>query len=171
MRDTSPATRTDPLRELNGVGDAAARATFLELTGSARWAQAMERRRPFATADDVLAAADAAFDELDPADWREMFAAHAPIGAPDPGDARGVGEQSGIATDGTAQAARLAELNERYRARFGYVFLIRARGRDIDDVLDALARRIDNDPATELEVAAGQQREITQLRLAELLGE
>ena len=61
-------------------------------------------------------------------------------------------------------------LGDSYRWRFGYGFLIRARGRDLEEMLAALRQRLRNDPATELAVAAGQEREIVQLRLRELAG-
>jgi 2-oxo-4-hydroxy-4-carboxy-5-ureidoimidazoline decarboxylase len=52
----------------------------------------MRAGAPYDSADDVLAAADAAFDALEPADWRQAFAAHARIGEPREGDPRGAAE-------------------------------------------------------------------------------
>jgi OHCU decarboxylase len=65
--------------------------------------------------------------------------------------------------------ALLAQENRRYEARFGHVFLISAAGRTAEDVLAALRKRMDNDSATELDVAAEEQRKITQLRLERML--
>ncbi len=65
--------------------------------------------------------------------------------------------------------AVLAEGNRLYEERFGHVFLISATGRSAQDVLAALRQRIENDPATELDVAAEEQRKITQLRLKSML--
>jgi 2-oxo-4-hydroxy-4-carboxy--5-ureidoimidazoline (OHCU) decarboxylase len=65
--------------------------------------------------------------------------------------------------------AELAAENRRYEARFGHVFLISAAGRTAEDVLATLRRRIDNDAAIELKVAADEQRTITRLRLASML--
>lgn len=63
----------------------------------------------------------------------------------------------------------LAAENREYERRFGHVFLISASGRGADDVLAALRARMGNDPATELRVAAAEQRKITRLRLERLL--
>ena len=70
-----------------------------------------------------------------------------------------------------ADQATLAELaagNREYEQRFGHVFLIFASGRSAGEMLAALRERLGNDPATELRVAAGEQRKITRLRLEKL---
>ncbi len=153
--------------ELDALDPAGARAVLLELAGSRRWASLMLRARPYGSPDALVAAADAAFDALDDDDWREAFAAHSPIGAPRPGDARGAAEQAAGATATPAQVAALAAGNARYAARFGHVFLIRAAGRDAAQILEALRSRLGNDPETELRLAAEQQREITHRRLGQ----
>jgi 2-oxo-4-hydroxy-4-carboxy--5-ureidoimidazoline (OHCU) decarboxylase len=65
--------------------------------------------------------------------------------------------------------ASLADENRRYENRFGHVFLIAASGRSAEEILQSLRQRMKNDPATELSVAAAEQRKITQLRLEQLL--
>jgi OHCU decarboxylase len=125
--------------------------------------------RPYASADDLRERAECAFDALEPDDWRQAFAAHAPIGAPRPGDDRGSSEQAGAAGASAEQRAALAQANDRYEARFGHVFLIRAAGRDAAEMLAALHERLDHSPEQELEIAAEQQREITRLRIEDLL--
>ena len=62
----------------------------------------------------------------------------------------------------------LREANAAYEARFGHVFLICATGRGPDDILAELRRRMTNDPATELEVAAAEIGKINALRLRKL---
>jgi OHCU decarboxylase len=109
------------------------------------------------------------FDELSRDDWLQAFAAHAAIGAPRPGDRQGAGEQAAVAAAGDELLDALRDGNERYRQRFGHVFLIRARGRSAGELLAALNERIENTPEQELRNAAQAQREITALRLAELL--
>ena len=63
----------------------------------------------------------------------------------------------------------IAAQNREYERRFGHVFLIAASGRTADEILAALRRRMGNDAATELQVAAAEQRKITRLRLEALL--
>jgi OHCU decarboxylase len=151
--------------EFDALDPARAWALLGELAGSRRWAALVLEQRPYGSREALLTAADSAFDALDDDDWREAFAAHSPIGAPRPGDARGAGEQAASATATPAQSAALVAGNQRYEARFGHVFLIRAAGRDAQEILDALQLRLMNDSGTELRIAAEQQREITRLRL------
>src|SRR5437016_4121574 len=65
---------------LNSLPPDAARAALLRCCGSRRWADAMTERRPFASADEVMRAADEIYAGLERADWLEAFAAHPRIG-------------------------------------------------------------------------------------------
>ncbi len=117
-----------------------------------------------------MKAADSHWAELDRSDWLEAFAAHPRIGesgghAP----VTSQKEQSRVMGSAAPMLAAIAEENRRYEARFGHVFLISAAGRTAEEVLAALRLRMDNDPATELEVAAEEQRKITRLRLGGML--
>jgi 2-oxo-4-hydroxy-4-carboxy-5-ureidoimidazoline decarboxylase len=109
------------------------------------------------------------FDELAQDDWLQAFTAHAAIGAPRPGDRQGAGEQAAVAAAGGELLDALRDGNERYRQRFGHVFLVRARGRSAGELLAALNERIENAPEQELANGAAAQRQITELRLTELL--
>lgn len=125
-----------------------------------------------------MEAAERAWWGLPPADWTEAFGAHPRIGEAgnDGGRRRATGapawpqeEQSGAA-DATAEARRaLAEGNRKYEKRFGHVFLICATGRHAEEMLAELRRRLHNDPAAELRIAAGEQAKITRLRLEKLV--
>jgi 2-oxo-4-hydroxy-4-carboxy--5-ureidoimidazoline (OHCU) decarboxylase len=65
--------------------------------------------------------------------------------------------------------AALADDNRRYEEQFGHVFVIAASGRGAEEILQSLRQRMANDPATELKVAAAEQRKITRLRLEQLV--
>lgn len=65
----------------------------------------------------------------------------------------------------------LAAENRQYEKRFGHVFLIAASGRNGDEILGELRRRMSNDPASELAEATGELRTIVQIRLAKMLSE
>jgi 2-oxo-4-hydroxy-4-carboxy-5-ureidoimidazoline decarboxylase len=62
----------------------------------------------------------------------------------------------------------IREGNRAYEAKFGHVFLICATGLSAAEMAAALARRLDNDPDTELQIAAAEQARITRLRLQKL---
>jgi 2-oxo-4-hydroxy-4-carboxy-5-ureidoimidazoline decarboxylase len=132
------------------------------------WQELMRRGLPYASAEALLAASEQAFDALDRSDWLEAFAAHSSIGAPRPGDSTGAAEQAGLAGADAELRISLAAANIDYQERFGFVFLIRARGRSAAELLEQLRLRIDNPPELEFANACAQQREITALRLAHL---
>ena len=60
---------------------------------------------------------------------------------------------------------QLAAGNAAYEARFDRVFLIRAAGRDADEILAELERRLDNDDVTERAETVDNLRQIALLRL------
>lgn len=139
----------------------------------------MTQARPFATADGMAAVADRIWSSLEPADWLEAFASHPRIGEREAGGAGRAGqaghagwaaeEQAGAESAAREVRERLARGNAEYEARFGYIFIVCATGRTVDEMLRTLEQRLGNDADTELRVAAGEQRKITRLRLAKLL--
>lgn len=160
------------LERLHGLAEDEARTLLLSFNGSQAWARAMLARRPFASVRALFAAADAAWWALGPDDWLEAFAAHPRIGDPrktatqtDRSAAWSKGEQRGVEGAPDEVRARLAELNERYVERFGFIFICFATGRTAREMLELLERRIENGREQELENAAREQAKITRLRL------
>ena len=159
------------LDHLNALPADDAESTLLTCCGSYRWAATVAAGRPYATADALHRAAARAWWALGPDDWRQAFAAPPRIGDRDRAgiDTQASREQASVATAGSDTLAQLAEGNRRYEARFGRVFLVRASGRTPEEMLALLRTRLGNDPETELRVAAGEQADITRLRLNRLL--
>jgi OHCU decarboxylase len=152
--------------ELNALPDA--EPLLLECCGSTEWARRMAQARPFASVDAALAAGAALWDALPPSDWLEAFAAHPRIGDRTAGS-RAAHEQSGAMGAPADVRARLEQANRAYEARFGYIFIVRAAGRSAEEMLAIAEERLAHDPARELQVAAGEQRDIMRRRLLELL--
>jgi OHCU decarboxylase len=161
------------LDELNTLDAATAARALLRCCGSSRWAARMAELRPFADAAALSRAADRAFDDLGPADWLEAFAAHPKIGAGGsrPSEGWSGQEQALVAEAANSTRQRLADANRDYEARFGYIFIVCATGKSGAEMLELLERRLDNDPGSELRIAASEQKKITHLRLTKLLGE
>ncbi len=148
------------------------RDELLALCGSTRWAEIVASCAPFEDRDELHAAADEAFEQLDADDWLQAFAHHPRIGDVDSlrerfaaSGALSEAEQAGLDGAGEDVVAELAAGNERYEAQFGFVFLIRAAGRSAAEMLEHQRRRLGNERAAELVEAASQQREITHLRI------
>ncbi len=65
--------------------------------------------------------------------------------------------------------ARFTELNARYRAKFGFPFVMAVKGCCRREILAAFERRIANGPETEFETALAEIEKIALFRLRELL--
>jgi 2-oxo-4-hydroxy-4-carboxy-5-ureidoimidazoline decarboxylase len=148
----------------------ASRSLLLGCCGSRAWVDSVASSWPYLSFAELLDACERAFDGLAREDWLEAFAAHAPIGRPDAGDARGSREQAGIQAASEHARAELATLNSEYDQRYGHIFLICASGLSAEAMLVALRERLGNTTEVEFEIATGEQRKITRLRLRGTFG-
>lgn len=64
-----------------------------------------------------------------------------------------------------AELAEFQRLNDAYKARFGFPFIIAVRGLDRAAILEAFRRRVVHDPATEFREALDQVHRIARLRV------
>lgn len=69
-----------------------------------------------------------------------------------------------------AELERFWQLNEAYKARFGFPFVMAIKGCSRAEILAAFERRLQNDPEQEFETALGEIERIARLRLLDLLG-
>jgi 2-oxo-4-hydroxy-4-carboxy-5-ureidoimidazoline decarboxylase len=164
----------EPHEVLNRLPPQEARAALLRCCGSHRWADEMLRRRPYPSADALYSDADQVWGALDRDDFLEAFAHHPVIGGGGAGAANGSlastrawssEEQAGVAGADAETVAALRAANRAYAERFGFIFIVCATGKSAREMLALLQARIDNDPETELGVAAAEQAKITRLRL------
>jgi 2-oxo-4-hydroxy-4-carboxy-5-ureidoimidazoline decarboxylase len=164
----------EPWRKLDEAVPSDARVLLRRCCGSTRWVDGMLARRPFGSNVALLGAARVVWNALDQNDWLEAFAHHPQIGERDPAaapaDTREVSrsEQAGVA-DAEPEIRRALDAgNREYALKFGYIFIVCATGRSAESMLADLRRRLQNDPATEVQVAAEEQARITALRLQAL---
>jgi 2-oxo-4-hydroxy-4-carboxy-5-ureidoimidazoline decarboxylase len=68
-----------------------------------------------------------------------------------------------------AERARFTELNDAYRTRFGFPFIIAVKGRSKAEILAAFQERLGHDAETERATALAQVERIALLRLKDLL--
>jgi 2-oxo-4-hydroxy-4-carboxy-5-ureidoimidazoline decarboxylase len=157
------------LEELNSLDEPAASEALTTCCGSRAWVAGMLHRRPFRSIKDIHATADSIWSTTSEQDWHEAFSHHPQIGAR-AATTWSSQEQSGMQQASKDTAARMAELNEQYRDKFGFIFIICATGKSVSEMLNAIERRITNSRADELRNAAEEQRKIIGLRLNKLLG-
>ena len=149
---------------------------FLKCCGSRNWAQQMAAAGPHGGLEELIANADRIWWSLDSQDWLEAFHSHPKIGEKKAAAATAVeaqqwseAEQSGIRSSAQQTLDELAELNQTYEERFGYIFIVCASGKSSEEMLAILRERLQNNAAEELRIAAAEQAKITELRLRKLL--
>jgi 2-oxo-4-hydroxy-4-carboxy-5-ureidoimidazoline decarboxylase len=164
------------LDDLNLLARAQAALTLSRCCGSAQWAKTMALKRPYFDQDELLKAADSVWQRLSSDDWREAFSCHPKIGdlnalreqfASTTSWAEGEQACAGNASEETLES--LAKGNAEYEKKFGYIFIVCATGKTAEEMVTLLRQRLSNDSASELRIAAEEQRKITRLRLQKLL--
>ena len=163
---------SDVLARWNFLSIAAAVDEILPCCGSRAWTDGMVGRRPLSDEVALLAASDETWRRLEESDWLEAFRSHPRIGESQPPKAalqRSVAwsaeEQQNVAGANESVKIALAEGNREYERRFSRIFIVCATGKSPAEILKILQRRMKNDDHTDLQEAAEQQRQITQIRL------
>jgi 2-oxo-4-hydroxy-4-carboxy-5-ureidoimidazoline decarboxylase len=173
---------SEVLARWNFLPAATAADEILPCCGSRSWAKGMATRRPLADESALLAASDDVWLGLTESDWIEAFLGHPRIGesaaelagqgkkrAPSQSAVWSEQEQSNVATADDALKIALAAGNREYERRFNRTFIVCATGKSPAEILSILQRRLANDGPAELQEAAEQQRQITQIRLRKWL--
>jgi allantoicase len=173
---TGNGRASEALRFLNSLDPSAARAGMMNCCGSTKWADAITKSSPFASAALLVEKAETAFSHLEKNDWLEAFGHHPRIGemkssavTSNQAQSWATQEQSGITGAQEKVVAELAAANRAYESRFGHIFIVCASGKSSEEILRMLRERMSNNPENELRIAADEQRKITRLRLEKLL--
>lgn len=164
------------LTELNALDKPALSDALSKCCGATNWVRAMADIFPVADADALYQQAHDLWYSLTEADWHEAFTHHPKIG-----DVNALrekfastaqwaeGEQGAVKHADQTVLEALAEGNDRYEQKFGYIFIVCATGKTADEMLALLQARLPNDPETEIHIAMGEQDKITRIRLEKLL--
>ncbi len=132
-------------------------------------------RRPFGTADDVMNAMLGVVESASDDEKIALIRAHPDLA----GKAARAGaltehstsEQAGVGLDRLSDEEfdRFHRLNDAYKARFGFPFVIAVRGHTRETILAAFETRLKNDQAAELAEALRNIGLIARFRLDNLL--
>lgn len=148
---------------------------LLKCCGSVNWVNAMAKDFSLESRDKIFVNAEKIWYDLDEKDWLEAFTHHPKIG-----DLASLEKKFGSTKDFTTKEQssvnhasmetikELAEYNDKYEKKFGFIFIICATGKTADEMLALIKERINNDYQTELKIAMGEQNKITKLRLEKL---
>jgi 2-oxo-4-hydroxy-4-carboxy-5-ureidoimidazoline decarboxylase len=154
-----------------GADDEALTAELITCCSSREWVDRVLAQRPFADAEALLAASDAAIAALDGVALSDALAGHPRIGERRAG-AEGVlsqQEQAGVTSAAAGVLEQIAKANADYEQRFGQVYLVCATGRSAEELLAICRSRLGNDPDTETAVIRVELAKITRIRLGRLL--
>ena len=164
------------LEQFNDIAHDEAVEALLRCCHAPAWAEEVANRRPYDDAQTLYEAAKTVWWDLDRDDWLQAFDAHPKIGDVDSlrkkynaSRSWSEGEQQGVDAASEQTLQRLAQANDEYEERFGYIFIVCATGKSADEMLSILEKRLPNDPDEEIRIAAGEQAKITTLRLQKLL--
>lgn len=163
------------LEAFNQLADDAAISQLLTCCTSRQWATQLISQRPFSSLDALIIASDLIWQHTKEADWLEAFDGHPQIGDVSTLKekyrntvASASHEQSGVNHASDLVLQQLAEGNQAYLDKFGFIFIVFASGKSAQEMLDLLLARKDNTRDEELDNAAAEQNKITQLRLRAL---
>ena len=172
---TPPTATTAPLFStaifVNTATDTELRTALTAGLGVARWVDEVASAAPFASLDELLAAAGDA-GSLSRVEVDEALDHHPRIGEKPGGEGASQAfsrvEQASVDADDKAVNAQIADGNRAYEERFGRVFLIRAAGRSRVEILAELHRRLSLDDAAEQRIVGEQLLEIARIRLTQM---
>lgn len=166
------------LNYLNALSLAEAESELLNCCGSREWASRLAKERPFRSTAQLMESADRTWFSLQSDDWLEAFRSHPKIGekktqqSTSAEAAKWSEQEQSAARDAAQTTVRLlAQLNEEYERKFGFIFIVCATGKSAEEMLALLRERINNSPDQELLTAAREQAKITQLRITKLLSQ
>ena len=158
------------------------REEFLSLFGHvfehSPWvAEGAWEHRPFTDLQALLDAMGSSVDAAPEADRLALLRAHPDLA----GKAARAGdltqeswkEQTGAGLDrmSDAEYERFHAMNEAYKEKFGFPFIIAVKGLGREDILAAYAARLENSRAVEFDTALSQVKKIAGFRVADALAQ
>ena len=163
---------SEVLARWNGLPLEEAAREILPCCGSRTWAASMASKRPIQDEASLVATSDTIWRSLGEADWLEAFRSHPRIGetrtekdVAASSAAWSAQEQQKAATADEAVKMALKWGNREYEQKFGRIFIVCATGKSASEILEILRHRLHNDEATELQLAAEEQRQVMHIRL------
>jgi 5-hydroxyisourate hydrolase/2-oxo-4-hydroxy-4-carboxy-5-ureidoimidazoline decarboxylase len=164
-------------KEFNQLKPGEAKVELLKCCGAEKWVDVLIEHFPFPDSDSLFQnATDIWYHQCTEKDWLEAFKYHPKIGdlsslkkkyanskewASD--------EQSGVKTASEKTLESLAQVNQAYEEKFGYIFIVCATGKSANEMLQIAKTRLKNTTEVEIHLAMGEQQKITLIRLHKLL--
>ena len=165
------------IAEFDHLGITEKKALLHSCCGSNTWINNMLTALPAEDLVDLLEIAEEQWYLCHEPDWQEAFSQHPKIGDIETLKEKfaataqwAEGEQSSVKEASEQTLQQLANGNQAYEQRFGYIFIVCATGKSADEMLQLLQQRLYNNPEVEIQIAMEEQLKITKLRLEKLFG-
>lgn len=164
------------LERFNSLGEGEKDELLKKACFCETWSRNLRTSEPFPTLTDLLTKAEEVWFSCDENAWLQAFDAHPKIG--DPASLKkkyqatlstAKNEQSKVEEASDEIINELAEYNENYAKKFGFIFIVFATGKSAAQMLTLLKERINNSREVELKNAATEQNKITRLRLENMI--
>lgn len=160
------------LAAVNAMDGPAFVAAFGDVAEHSPWvAERAAAQRPFASKSEMAEAFGDEVREAGPAEKLALLRAHpdlagrAALAGEIAAESRREQAGAGLDTLTPLEFARFTALNESYKARFGFPFILAVRGADKQTILDAFAERIEREPEAEMAMAVSQVTRIIGFRI------
>lgn len=165
------------LDDVNAMTPEAFAQTFADVAEHSPWvAQAAATHRPFADRTAMVAAFERAMREASEGQQLDLVRAHPDLAgraamAGDLADAS-KREQAGAGLDTMSREEfdRFTELNEAYKTRFGFPFILAVKGATKTTILESFEARVGSEKSAEFEEALTQIARIFRFRIEERVG-
>ena len=164
----------------NALGKKEALELLIPCGQSAVWARNVAALRPFTSFDELRTNADSEWQALPEEEQSKALALHPLIGdvemlkekfSDGHKNRLAKSEQGQVLSSSEAVIEELAQQNEAYYQRHGFIFIVYAKGKSADEMLQILNLRINNATADEFANAAAEHQRITQSRLQDIFDE
>lgn len=163
--------------EFDHLDIAEKKALLHSCCGSDTWVNNMLAALPAEDLVDLLEITEEQWNLCHESDWQEAFSHHPRIGDIESLKEKFAAtaqwaedEQASVKEASEQTLQQLANGNQAYEQRFGYIFIVCASGKSADDMLQLLQQRLYNNPEVEIQIAMEEQLKITKLRLEKLFG-
>lgn len=164
------------LEEFNRLERKVAQAELQKCCGASEWVKQMTVKRPYSSLEEIKNTSSNIWSTLDIDDYKEAFLHHPKIGRVDELRKKFAStehwasqEQAGVKDTSEEVLLQLAQGNEEYEKKFGYIFIVCATGKSAEDMLALLTSRLLHSVEVEIQIAQQEQNKITQLRLEKLI--
>lgn len=134
-------------------------------------AQMAWNRRPFGDLADLHQKMVSVVDHLSPEEQLALICAHPDLGSRAKMAETSVQEQAGVGLDRLSpeEYQQFHHLNQNYREKFGFPFIIAVKNHTKTSILDAFAQRLRNDAIAERQQALIEITQIAWFRLQDLV--